>query len=226
MGEEELDTLSYLGKMPYNWAALAGYFLGIPNNLRFGGNCIEQAVLTRNLLPRGTVRLQVDRNFRHFATLIDNSYFDPTYYQYTTEATYTPWEDEMVHPTLIEGTNILVRERGNYTRVRIGYQGGMYNMSGIIGPENIYMQRVLDNFSETIYRIPPFINFPNVDGIETSVSFLPKFGELTVRDRSNAFGFSPEGRLQEMEATYGFTRDELLGYFVDIWRGISRLKNT
>ncbi len=225
MNSEVSDILLYAARMPYNWAAVAGYFLGIQNDLRFGGTCIEQAVLIRSMFPRGTVSLQVDKSLRHFATKVEDNYFDPTYYQYTTDGTYDPWRDEMVYKTLISGTNISVRERGEDSQVSVGYQGGIYKMSGLLGQEEYYIQAVIGNFADTLHRIPPFINFPNTDGFETSVALDPRNQKLIVRDRNNMGGFSPEGRLSEMERTYDFTRDDLLSYFVDIWRGISRLKN-
>lgn len=207
------DILNYASSIPYSTAAMALRIMGMPINFRFGGSCIDKALIPYLCLSDGSSQLLCDRNKGHFASLIEGKYFDPTFHQAGLE------DDDGYYPTT-EGRVIKVRRRGGV------YTVDVISDSELERRETLLRKRKPDfSFEMAIVNLPYQMVVDQV------------FGRISMRrpQLSITHGFDPEGL---MCLKYDPQRGNIRGYMepyglyngttspVDIDRAIEGLYNS
>jgi len=227
--EEYQQVFEIASWMPYDWCRVVGRLLGDRNDdLTFGGSCGDQAMFTIRNLPQGCAQLTWDQNRAHFGVLInDRHHFDPVCYQTGINPYYTSLTGrKKEYQGLINGGRLVVSRSVNNFNVQVDYPANDFVMSVVHEDVDDARQKALEKYEFFIKR-KPYIAFPSLDGCEVKVDYDTKKQDLLVDTRfdEGVPERTKEYRLAEMEQSYGFRSEDLLRYFTESWRRVSRLVN-
>ena len=226
--EEYQQVFETAAWMPYDWNRVVGYLLGDRNYFPgpFGGSCFNKSIFVQDRLPKGFCELTWDQVSNHFGVVVDGIYhFDPTYYQLGIRPSLESDEGSFnIYPSLLQGARILTQRSGDMFSVRIDNLGIEFSMKKLktnVATAANYVHAAMRRH----IKHPPFILFPTIDRYEAKVKFNVENKTLAIKDGR---GLSPQNDqhiLSEMEQTYGFSSEDLLRYFTESWRRVSRMVN-
>lgn len=180
------------------------------------------------ILPEGYAQLTWEPGIGHFGVLVDGRHhFDPVFYQ-TSINPYSTGNhgNKNMYQSLINGGSLVVSKTRDKFEVEVEYPRGSLLMSVVNTDVNESMTFVREKYRSQIGR-NPYILFPSYDGCEVKVGFDEESQGLYVVTRytSGVQDKSSDQRLTEMEQTYGFSSEDLLRYFAESWRRVTRLVN-
>ncbi len=168
------DILEYASCIPYSTAAIALRIMEWPIDLRFGGSCIDQALIPSQYLPVGLCQLLWDWNKGHFANLIEGEYFDPIYHQVGLE------KDKNGYYATSEG-RFIEATKGR----RGGYKVNVFSASELEKGNSFRRKREADfSFDMAMVNLPQQIA---VDQVLGRISMYKSLQLLITH------GFDPEG---------------------------------
>lgn len=223
------EVFEIAARMPYDWNRIVGKLLGdTHSNLTFGGSCGDQALFTIMNLPDGYAQLTCDEANGHFGVLVEGRHhFDPVFYQ-TGINPYSTGDNgnTNVYPSLIRGGSLAVTNDKGKFDVNIEYPRGRLLMSVVNEDTYELMDSIREQYRSQIGR-KPYILFPSIDGCEVKVGYDAESQGLYVNTRyaRGVADRSVDQRLTEMEQTYGFSSEDLLRYFAESWRRVTRMVN-
>lgn len=235
--QNEVEVLVNAANMPRSTAAIVNRFCGI-NDLRFGGSCIDKALIPFLYLPEGSTQLLWDPSLGHFALSMEEyvdggyqrRYFDPYYTHIEIDqsgggyySTYNGWDMNVKESH--HGFNVKIFPEGE--KCKRGFLGrkkpnAVYNMV----PVTVPLERAIDHVISTARRYPRRLTIQyNGDnyGETVSIHYDPEadalLGKISSIFRDGSMP-APAEVFLGMQDRFGFDTYGLLEHFRETWARI------